>query len=264
MARSALAVELPRVAFDREAAVYDAAFGVNPSGLVFRRVFQDRLFRSFPPGTRVLDLGCGTGDDAIALAETGRVVHAIDPSPRMIERARAKAGARAIAGSHLSFDVRAAEDGGFDGGATFDGAYSDFGALSCTDLGRVGEALARALKPGARLVLSLIGRHPLPALAHRLLTGRGEPRGRREPKVAGVSVSTWYATVREARARIGPAFAWRRAFALGVLLPGPDHPGWALRNPQAFGLLAAVEGLLRHWPVLRGLGDHVVVEGVRR
>jgi hypothetical protein len=33
---------------------------------------------------------------------------------------------------------------------------------------------------------------------------------------------------------------------------------------MAFGLLAALEGVVRTWPVLRGLGDHLVLEGVRR
>jgi hypothetical protein len=67
--------------------------------------------------------------------------------------------------------------------------------------------------------------------------------------------------VREA---LGSAFAWRRAFALGVLVPAPNHGPWAARHPIAFAALAALEGLVRAWPGARGLGDHVVLEGVRR
>jgi hypothetical protein len=37
-----------------------------------------------------------------------------------------------------------------------------------------------------------------------------------------------------------------------------------LEHPQAFGVLAALEGCLRGWPLLRDLGDHYVLEGARR
>jgi hypothetical protein len=55
-----------------------------------------------------------------------------------------------------------------------------------------------------------------------------------------------------------------RGFALGVLMPGPEQAGFARRNPQIFGMLSAIEGAIRGWPLLRGSGDHNVVEGRRR
>jgi SAM-dependent methyltransferase len=47
-------------------------------------------------GTRVLELGAGTGRLAIPLAQRGLEVHALDGSARMIERLRAKSGADTI------------------------------------------------------------------------------------------------------------------------------------------------------------------------
>jgi hypothetical protein len=63
---------------------------------------------------------------------------------------------------------------------------------------------------------------------------------------------------------LGPAFAWTRVSALGVLVPSPAHAGWAERNPIAFGALASLEAVVRGWPVFRGLGDHVLIEGRRK
>lgn len=63
---------------------------------------------------RVLDIACGTGILAICLAQSGHIVHGIDNSPEMINRAKSKS----IGTSNISFDVqdmvRFKVDGKFD------------------------------------------------------------------------------------------------------------------------------------------------------
>lgn len=251
------------LAFDRVAPTYDATFGVNAVGRLFRYVFQERLLRVFPSGARLLDLGCGTGEDALFLASRGRRVVGVDVAPAMVEEARAKAARRGVESDTVRFETSSLEQ--LDAlGSAFDGAYSDFGALNCADLQAAGRALARALRPGAPLVLSLMGAQPLPLLLERLLTGRGEPRGGRDPRVGGIAVLTDYPSRGRLKRAFGPEFAWSSGFALGAVLPGPEHSGWATRHPQAFALLAVAESVVRHWPILRSLGDHNVIEGRRR
>jgi SAM-dependent methyltransferase len=250
-------------AFDAEAAGYDQGFGRNPVGLLFRYVFQERLRARLPRGARVLDLGCGTGDDALFLAGQGVTVLAIDVAPGMIESARAKAAERGIGEDRVRFELRAAEDVA-GAGQGFDGACSGFGALNCADLPSVARGLASVLKPRAPLLLSLLGPRPLPAVLERALTGKGGERRRIRPRVGGVELHVAYPGLGELRRAFGHEFAWSRAAALGVLVPGPAHEGWVRRHPQTFGLLAALEGMVRGWPLLRSLGDHVLLEGERR
>lgn len=57
-----------------------------------------------PSGARVLDLGCGAGHHAIALARRGFDVTAVDYAPAMLDRARAKASK-----NHVEIDFRVAD-----------------------------------------------------------------------------------------------------------------------------------------------------------
>jgi SAM-dependent methyltransferase len=224
----------------------------NPIGLLLRQLVQARLEALFRRGDRVLDLGCGTGEDALMLAARGVRVVGIDASPERIAQAREKASERGLGPEECRFEVRGAEN--LDAaGSAFDGAYSTSGAVSSADLARTGAALAAALRPGAAVVISLLGPWPLPAVIRRTLTGMGDSRrGRACPTLA------------QARAALGPGLDWTDAYALGVLVPGPDQERWVADHPQAFGMLAALERAVRRWPGLRQLGDYTVLEGRRK
>ncbi len=122
-------------------------------------------------------------------------------------------------------------------------------------LAEVGHRLRRWLPAGAVVLLGFPGARPLPALLERALRASGVGlKGDAEPPL----------TVREVRTALGPGLEWRAIFALGVLLPGRDRGRWAAAHPQAFGVLAAAEELVRGWPLLRVSGEITVLEGVRR
>ena len=248
-------------AFDAAAVDYDQAWGTNPSGLIFRHVYQERLAALFPRGARALDLGCGTGDDALFLARRGVSVGAFDVSSGMLDRARAKAEAAGVSGA-ISFAQGPIEElAGADG--CWDGACSNFGALNCADRAAVGRRLASLLRPGAPVLLCIMGRHPLPETMLRASRMRGERRHDGEARVGGVAVDVSYPSAHEVAEAFGPAFDWTRRFALGVCLPGPGQRRWVEDHPQAFGLLAMAERVVRGLPGLRALGDHFVLEGRR-
>ena len=98
---------------------------------------------------RVLDIGCGTGDLAIWLAERGRTVTGVDFLAAPLEQARAKAAARGVEVNFLQMDALAVGEipERFDA-ATDCGLFHSF-----DDSGRAAyvAALARLLEPGARL-----------------------------------------------------------------------------------------------------------------
>ena len=206
----------------------------DPVTLFFRHVLEARLEALFPRGARVLHVGSGPEDEAVALAARGVCMVGVDASPEAIQAA----------------------------GGGFDGAYATLGARGPADLPRMGAALAAALRAGTAIVVSLAGPWPLPSVIRRTLTGVGEQRRRRSGGFAEGPPAV--ASPSEARAALGAAFEWTDAYALGVLVPGPAQERWAEEHPQTFGVLAALERGVRRWPGLRELGDLSVLEGRRR
>ena len=78
--------------YDDWADIYDSVYAYLDHDLAF---YLGQANRSSGP---VLELGCGTGRVSLALAEAGIDVTGVDISPRMIERATAKAKQRGLSG----------------------------------------------------------------------------------------------------------------------------------------------------------------------
>ncbi|MDH4158616.1 MAG: class I SAM-dependent methyltransferase, partial [candidate division Zixibacteria bacterium] len=76
--------------YGRLSQVYDLGWGGFASkyvGLIEKLLTEQGLTRA-----RILDLACGTGNLAVALACRGHIVHGLDLSPEMIDAARSRAG----------------------------------------------------------------------------------------------------------------------------------------------------------------------------
>ena len=148
-----------RDAFDSVAADYDGPRGNNALIRDMRSEMWRTLDATFAPGSRLIDLGCGTGLDAVRMARAGHHVTATDWSQRMVERTRQRAEREQLASRVQAISVGAHELSRVDGHAQFDGAYSNLGALNCVpNLTEMAEQCARLLKPRAALVFSVIGR----------------------------------------------------------------------------------------------------------
>src|SRR5215468_6447163 len=82
---------LPRLrdtqaAFDSVAGDYDGSRGNNALIQDMRAEMWRWLDATFAPGSRLLDLGCGTGLDAVRMGQLGHLVTATDWSPAMVRR----------------------------------------------------------------------------------------------------------------------------------------------------------------------------------
>ncbi len=109
-------------------------------------------------GKRVLDLGCGTGEVAIALAAQGAVTIAVDPSEAVLDRARANADA---AEARVEWHASDLADLAFLRADSIDVAVSVDAIAGVDDLARLLRQVQRVLRPSAPFVFSY--RHPFAA-----------------------------------------------------------------------------------------------------
>lgn len=140
----------------------------------YRRQFAWRdwntAFDALPSlaGRRVLDLGCGIGDQAAELVARGATVVGVDAFPEALEAARGRKLERA---TFLSHDLRALPDLG----APFDGIWSSFAVAYFPDLAPVLRGWARHLAPGGWIALTEIddffGHEPLSPAARACFAG---------------------------------------------------------------------------------------------
>jgi ubiquinone/menaquinone biosynthesis C-methylase UbiE len=263
-------------AFDQAARNYDALYQANPIMAWMRRENLATLRDTFAPGSRLLEIGCGTGDEALALSRAGYRIVATDISPAMVQAAHTKAragGADKVTWLALPAGQLADLAGDY-GPGSFDGAYASFGALNCEpDLAPVAAALERLLRAGAALVCSVMNRwcaweigwalsHLRPGRAFRRL-GRGwidaglaSPEGR-------LSVPTRYYSPRGFARLFGPRFRVRQVRGLPVFLPPPYLAHLLDRHSDLFRRLEGIERRLGHRYPFRCLGDHTLLVLVR-
>ncbi len=128
------------------------------SGASYERIAEtfapihDRIVEALAiePGTRVVDVACGTGGVALRAARAGAEVTGIDISADQLAKARRAAEAEGLS---LRFDEGDCQELPY-GDTEFDAVASAFGVIFAPDHERTAAELARVCKPGGRFALT--------------------------------------------------------------------------------------------------------------
>lgn len=124
------------------------------------------------PGSRVLDLGCGTGGVALACAARGARVVGIDANAGMLEVARSKPTPTGAAGTVTWLQLDAMELEDRFGAGSFDAvtACLAFSEMPEDVQSYVLEVVGSRLVPGGRLLIAdeVVPRRPLGRVSHAL------------------------------------------------------------------------------------------------
>ena len=207
----------------------------------------------------MIEIGGGTGDDALWLANQGREVLLTDASPAMVAAASAK-GLRAKVAAAEEFGRLAGE---LSGEPLFDGAYSVFAPLNCVaDLNPFAEGIARLLRTGSSLMLVVFGTFCPGEMIVETLRGRPRNALRRlslgdvPARLNGRQFSVRYHRQADLERMLSPWFRSEGRRGIGIFVPPSAAEPWISNHPHLLSILEQLDRLAAR--PLSIFGDHVL------
>lgn len=259
-----------RAAFDTAAETYDGDFTHTDLGRWLRGRVWERLTAHFQLGASVLEIGCGTGEDALWLAQRGVKVLATDASPIMRQKTQEKIASASLTDlvKVQALDLNHLPDWAFV--SKLDGVFSNFGPLNCTrNWPKLAEFLSNALKPGGIAAFGVMSPFCLwETLWHGLHLDFGTAfRRLKRHSVAtladGSQIQVFYPSPRQLTKAFSPYFRKIDVRGIGVFLPPSDAFQVIESRPKLAQRLMNLEKRFAHRYPFRTWADHYWIEFVR-
>lgn len=247
------------------AADYDRHFTNHPLGKILREEVRSVLAPLLRDGDRILEIGCGTGDDAIWLTNKGAQVLATDGSEMMLEQLRARIRRDNIEGiqtehwdANLGFPKNVYDP--------VDLVFSNFGALNClNNLQDLATRISPNLKPGGHIVFTLMGRFCLWEMIAGLKRLRPDlilrrPRGRAIwHNAAKTPLAVTYFSPNAVKEAFTPHYQICIPRGIGVALPPTYLFPFFERHSKLSQTLQFIERYIWRWPLSWMIADHYVI-----
>ena len=250
-------------AYDRNADKYDDFIENNENLARMRKRVYEFVTTRVPKGSRILDLACGTGTDAVWFAQRGYRVHGVDISGEMLRRASQKAKELGLE-DRLSFEQVSYTDLKESKFGPFDLTFSNFGGLNCvSDLSLVAENVRDLLKPDARVIWAIM---PPFCLWETALLLRGKFKlatrrfsGQSTVRKEGLEYPVYYYTPRQVATAWGKDFQLETVEALSVITPPATSKDFSVKFPRTFKLLCKMDDVLAQRYPFKYWGDFTIV-----
>jgi SAM-dependent methyltransferase len=256
--------------FDILAQNYDADFTGSQIGQLQRKrvwSYLMPLLNNTKSCLRILEINCGTGEDAMQMAALGHSVMATDASAMMIEKAQDKLNSSTNKSLDLQFAVCAFNNlKQIFANEKFDLIFSNFGGLNCInkgDLSQLSNDLRGLTKANGNIFFVLLGPYCLREIFYYGVRGKLRSAFRRfqNPalfKVNDQSMPVYYYSPGVLKKLFNPAFHLEKIFPVGLFIP-PSYLEYKFSNKKD-----KLEKLNRReekfaFPFLSSFADHYCV-----
>lgn len=253
--------------FDPLADDYDTSFTERPIGRMLRSRVQARLSELWQTGDSVLELGCGTGEDAAYLGAQGIQVTATDASPGMLAQAHHKTRDLPLV-TCAQLDLNVLPDKGFDG--PYSGVLANFGVLNCVlDQSALAAWLAARIRPGGVAAFAVMSPHTLWEIGWHVLhlNLRQATRRLRGPAIfqpdAETRIEIHYPGPNRLAQDFTPMFRQTALTGLGLFLPPSEMFAVVEKRPALLRTLSGLDNRLTSMRVLARFADHYWIEFAR-
>lgn len=260
----------PPQIFDSLAEQYDDSFTRSTIAQYLRGIVQARLERHFMSGMQVLELGCGTGEDALWLANRGVSVIATDVSEGMLAATRTKCQHQPLIQIER-LDLRALP-APHPSDALLDGIFSNFGPVNCLqEWDTLAAWSAQRVNTGGIVALGVMSPACLWEPVWHGLHGNFKTATRRWRQNALFTlpenthpIPINYPSIRRLTKAFSPHFTLRFVRGIGLFLPPSDVYGMIEKRPHLMRLLLRLEERFGGIKQLALLADHYWIEFERR
>lgn len=253
-------------AFSKQSAIFDEIYSSNLIIQYKRQRVRDHVQQLIRPGSNILELNAGTGEDAIWFACHGHRVHATDISggmrERLIEKVRNNKLDSKISHELCSFtELQNLENRG-----PYDLIFSNFAGLNCTgDLNKALGCFSGLLNPGGVVTLVIL---PKFCLWETMMFVRGEfktafrrffsSRGVKA-HIEGEYFTCWYYNPSSVIKAMENSFDVLSVEGLCTLVPPSYLENFPKKRPRLYNWLKEKENRWKSkWP-WRAIGDYYII-----
>ena len=258
--------------FDHIAKDYDTDFTFSEIGKGQRNSVY-KFLHKLPNKLKILELNCGTGEDAIWLAKQNNQVLATDISLEMIAVAKQKA----IEIDNLKFkqldinnlDFRLIDDRRKTKNSKFDIIFSNFGGLNCLNPSEIKKFFKNASKisnKSGKLILVIMPKNTLWERLYFTLKGQFKKAKRRNTydsinvNVAGKQVKTWYYNPKDIKKMASPYFKVVARKPIGFFIPPSYLENYFVKHKRFLSFLYLLEKRMTKFGFLSKYSDHYLIE----
>jgi ubiquinone/menaquinone biosynthesis C-methylase UbiE len=257
--------------FDHIASTYDSVFTRSAIGMLQRRHVWNYLEKIIPQlnGLEMLELNCGTGEDAMMFSEKGFNIIATDVSAEMLRVTEQKAQQFSMQhkiSSHY-LDLESFNETLFD--KKFDLIFSNFGGLNCINpesLQKLLEKIPAMLSPGGRFVAVIMPKFCFCEALYFLLKfqfGKMFRRWTTREVIAnlqGTALKTWYYKPSQIKQWSKKYFSVIATKPIGLALPPSYLDSFFLRKKRLLITLNKIEKKINRVSLYSGMADHFIID----
>lgn len=258
-------------AFNGQAPIFDELYHADTIINYKRSRVRRHVLKHLAPGSSILELNCGTGEDATWFAGKGFKVHATDVSAGMLYQLVQKLE-RFKLQRKVSFELCSYTNlAELKHRGPYDLIFSNFAGLNCTgELDKVLAALPDLLKPDGMITLVIL---PKFCLWETLLVFKGKFRTAfrrffshrgRKARVEGTYFKCWYYNPSYIINRLKDQFDLLGLEGLCTIVPPSYIENFAEKHPSAYKFLRRKENHLKSkWP-WKFIGDYYIISMRKR
>ena len=252
-----------KASFDQAALSYDKSFTNSEIGKMQRNLVYKQLSKQLYSVQNILEINCGTGEDAIWLAKQNFKITATDISRKMIEVAKSKDGFENL--NFITADIKAIAST-FEQ-QEFDLIFSNFGGLNCLSRSELETFFRDAnsiLTKKGKLVLVIMPKNTLWEQFYFLAKAQFSSVFRRKKEsvlvnVDGKNVRTYYHNPKDIVNLAKNDFEEVAQNPIGFLVP-PSYLEPFFRNrKRLLRILNAFESKISGWSFLSKHADHYII-----